>query len=281
MVGDDDEMDADLAAGGTLLNTEYMDNCDQFKLAASLTSTLSPTVSYSCLLVDPDPITAEWTVGETSRATPIRDANSGPVGSVTVAWQAADDNTDLSNCTTTTFEPEANRACKTPILRVDLVRTDTANRNALNSNSATTFLLPVTSGGSTTIPFAPSTIAAKSSVNCSASTTPKICKVTFTGMGGIGYYIRMKSVYGSSSVTVSASATNSENPKLELKDSQIVVDATGKAADVLRRIQVRIPFIGATNVPDFAIQSGDTICKQLQVAGATASPANADPACQP
>lgn len=277
----------DLASGGGLVGSDYTSNCSEFTTTAGLTPDLSANVKYSCLLVDPTPTTWEGTVGETSRTTPIRDKNGGPVGSVTIAWQESDGNTDLTNCTSVTnFEPVTTRACKTPILRVDLVRTDAPTRAGLIANAATTFLIPLTSGGATSLPFAPSTVATRSGISCSAATTPKICKVTFTGaggttLGGTGYYLRMQSIYGSSDVTVSASATNAENPKLELRDSQIVIDSTGKAVDVLRRIQVRVPFAGAANIPDFALQSGDTICKQLQVSGATAAPATADPACQP
>lgn len=53
---------------------------------------------------------------------------------------------------------------------------------------------------------------------------------------------------------------------LGLKGAQIKVDSTGKAQDVLRRIQVRLPLnaTGSQNqLPDNALQSTDSICKRF------------------
>jgi hypothetical protein len=272
-------IEGDLAASGTLIDIDYVANCGGFIAATSLNPDLGGGVKYSCLLVDPTPTTWEGTVGDsTSRTTPLRDKNGGAISSVTISWQANDGNSDFSTCGAN-FDPEATRTCKTPILRFDLVPTTTTTRAALNANVMTGFLVPA-SAGSSSFAFAPSQVAIKQTIACSSTNTPKYCKATITmASPQTGYYLRIKSVYGSSSVTVSAqdAATN----KYELKDAQIVIDSTGKANDVLRRIQVRVPFSGALDIPEFAIQSGDTICKQLTVSGGTATPANAEAACQP
>jgi hypothetical protein len=53
---------------------------------------------------------------------------------------------------------------------------------------------------------------------------------------------------------------------LGLAGSQIIIDSTGRAQDVLRRIQVRMSVDagGSKNqLPDNALQSTDSICKRF------------------
>lgn len=245
-------------------------------------------IEYTCLLVDPTPTTWEGEVGDMSRTTPIREKLNGSIGSITIAWQSKDGNSDFAGCPAANFEPETGpgaRSCKTPVLRFDLVSTANKTRTWLNDNVMTGFLVPIDGGeGGISFAFDVSSspgdqTGSKRPVDCDALTTPKFCKATITVPAGTGgYYLRMKSIYGTASVSVSASAGITDATKVELKDSQIVVDSTGRAFDILRRIQVRVPFGGVLDMPEFAIQSGDSICKQLNVT-ISAVPANADPAC--
>jgi len=81
--------------------------------------------------------------------------------------------------------------------------------------------------------------------------------------------MRIKTVYGTASVVVSA--TDPAGNGVELKDAQVAVDSTGRANDVLRRIQVRAPINSGIVLPEFALQSGDAICKRLTVNGGSAT----------
>jgi hypothetical protein len=93
-----------------------------------------------------------------------------------------------------------------------------------------------------------------------------------------------------SSVTISATDGGSNNPLL-LVGSQALIDATGKAQDVLKRVQVRTPLTpssGIPSYPDYALETTDSICKRFQVTNtAFIIPSDIDstdpnaPLCQP
>ena len=61
---------------------------------------------------------------------------------------------------------------------------------------------------------------------------------------------------------------------MKFKGAQVVIDSTGRANDVLRRVQVRITGGTTTfsygdntgNYPDNVLESADSICKRLSVA---------------
>ncbi len=264
------------AINGTLIDSDYTSDCAQFMApaAANLNSELGPNVKYSCLLVDPTPTTLEGDINESSRAFPIRDKNDGIIESISIAWQDIDGGTNFG-CPSN-LPPIGSWNC-TPLLRFDVVPTATANRTALNNSLMTGFLVPSVSAsaGATTISYSPSNGTAppiKTSVTCNTDNSPKYCKAVISGLGGTQYYLRLKSIYGGAAITVSAQRGGND---IELKDAQVVIDSTGKAVDVLRRIQVRVPINAGVNLPDFAIESSNSICKQLEINGAgTASSVN-------
>jgi hypothetical protein len=86
---------------------------------------------------------------------------------------------------------------------------------------------------------------------------------------GKNFYVRLQSIYTTSSVTIN---TDNGTGLLELSDAQVVVDATGKAQDVLRRIQVRYNVNTSGDiVPLFAVHSAGSICKRITVLGGVAN----------
>jgi hypothetical protein len=92
------------------------------------------------------------------------------------------------------------------------------------------------------------------------------CSVSINIPASTQVYLRLRSLYLQTSVTVSATSAGSA---VSLVGDQAVIDATGKAQDILRRIQVRIPLHHDAQIPEFAIQTGDTLCKRLQIAAAS------------
>jgi hypothetical protein len=55
-----------------------------------------------------------------------------------------------------------------------------------------------------------------------------------------------------------------------MQDVQPLIDATGKAEDVYRRVQVRVRVNAITGLPEFSAESANTICKNMQVADGSA-----------
>lgn len=81
------------------------------------------------------------------------------------------------------------------------------------------------------------------------------------------YYLRITPIYGATHFRVALVNSGAE---VNLDQVQPVVDATGRAADVFRRLQARVLVNQLTNLPEFAAESATTICKNLQVTNNTA-----------
>lgn len=81
------------------------------------------------------------------------------------------------------------------------------------------------------------------------------------------YYLRITPIYGATHFRVAMVNGGSEVP---FDQVQPIIDSTGRAADVFRRVQVRAQINALTNYPEFAAESADTICKNLRVTNAPA-----------
>ncbi len=98
---------------------------------------------------------------------------------------------------------------------------------------------------------------------CNTSNTPRYCSVTITGLSQSSYLFNLRSIYSSTSVYVTG--IDSSGTPLNMADAQTMVDATGRAQDVLKRIQVRIPTQGEYYYPGFGAATTGDLCKQIQV----------------
>jgi len=233
-------------------------------------------VSYTCLLVTTrltdvgGPLVAEGA----SMVFPIEPASGDTVETLRVTWQAADGST-WSRCgaanTVGRYTTYTNWDCPYGVLRLDVVPTGNLTRAALAPPTAassaagqhTMFLYP-TKLGVVQQPYARSNGA---SLPMSCKTTG--CTVDITGLDASSsptYAIKLSALYRGGSFKVQA--LNNGTP-LVLKNAQVQIDATGRAQDVLRRIQVRLPL--APNVADSALTSGSSICKRFQYDGVTFS----------
>ena len=89
------------------------------------------------------------------------------------------------------------------------------------------------------------------------------------GPSGSGeFYVRVRSIYGPSHLLVSAS---SNGTPVGLVGAQATIDSTGKSADVVRRLQVRVPLTPQYDYPEYALETTDTICKRLSTWPATSA----------
>jgi hypothetical protein len=95
---------------------------------------------------------------------------------------------------------------------------------------------------------------------------PRYCNVTVNGLnasGAAAYYVRLKAIYRD--VKVNLIGKNNLGNEIPLPGAQYVIDSTGKANDVLKRIQVRVPIESAFNWPEYVVDSASSICKRLVV----------------
>jgi len=139
------------------------------------------------------------------------------------------------------------------------------------------FFEPLKSGGTETATYTtgstPQIVGASCTNAAPAPVTGPLCtaEISFSGSCPAatnvwtctGFTLRLNSLYEDSS-TVTITALNGAN--VIPTNGQVLIDATGIASGVLRRIQVRLSVTSYSGiVPDFAIQSNGGICKRYAV----------------
>lgn len=78
------------------------------------------------------------------------------------------------------------------------------------------------------------------------------------------YFLKLTPQYGQTHFRVSLLH---DNAPVDFDGVQPIIDATGRAADTYRRIQTRVVLNNLANFPEYVVESGDTICKNMQVSG--------------
>ncbi len=250
----------------------------------------SGLISYTCLLINPSPSSLLYPdIPEgSSQIFPVTSASGVNVTSITLNWQNKLTNSTNYrgiNCPASGngFPTLASYAssCDMPVLRVDFVPLASVTRPNLIANTKTLFLFPQKNIGAASASFASAGTGDIVRANCVSAASP-LCSVTITGLAQPSYFLRVRAIYEDASVAITAS--DGTNPTINLSGAQAIVDSTGKANDVLRRVQVRIPTLGISNIypPDFAIQSNSSVCKRFFVgAGINAGTDQVDSACIP
>lgn len=264
-----------------------IDSCDQdsAKLGFSQDLDSNGIVKYTCILVDQTPPTLQYQSVSTDNSTVVKlfTDDPGGIGKLEISWQDKDGSTlfatnDKYYLPTKTFQAKeasgdiaATFANHTGILRTNIIPVPSPlNRAKLNAAARTYFLYPVEAGQVSTSDASAdvsdsATDGAFLSGECDTKTPdPYFCNSTIDKLGGeTTVYLRLKSIYKDTSVNIAA-YNPSGNP-VKLIGGQAVIDATGKANGVLRRIQVRVPLSADYDYPEFSLESLNDICKRLAV----------------
>lgn len=95
--------------------------------------------------------------------------------------------------------------------------------------------------------------------------------ITFNPGPEQNFFLRLSSYYNPVGTRITGVDTN--NDPVEFERTQAVIDSTGKANDIYRRIQVRVPIDPIVNNPHvpFAVFGGNEICKLLTISDTTIS----------
>lgn len=252
----------------------------------------SGPITYSCLLIDPTPTEYKFDAVDQSSSEIVQIESSTGVNIETINfyWQDKDGKTGLAACqdlTSTGIPAGWPAGCDTGMLRIDLVPYGTGSsptRQTLVASQLSAFIFPSSSGSDIIYSAAPEAnqgILAKGT--CDSANTPKYCQLSITNLNSNRYFLRMKGIYGTSSVSIT-----SEGPDgnlIEMSGYQALIDSTGKANDVLRRVQVSVPYGNLTGpFPEFVAQSAESLCKRFTVAdtiGLTLPPAAPGNECDP
>lgn len=243
-------------------------------------------VGYSCLIIDPSPPSLEYSSISTTdfKTIPIESETGVPISQVKIAWDdpKLPDN-DLtnrplttpvfSNCTPAELAilPSVSSWSQLSpgILQVDLVPTDPPlSRQSLIDETLHLYLYPCAAGVNS-INYGDHNDAIEKGkiipVRCTRDGSPRDCEVSINmndAEANRQYYVRMRSIYRATGVSIRV--FDKDAAQLALVKSQTLIDATGKVADVLRRVQVRLPDMKSYATPDFVISTTNAICKQVQ-----------------
>jgi hypothetical protein len=259
------------------------DGSPQFPVAGYGDVDSAKQVSYTCLLITQGALDKlDYSIGVGKAITADMTFTKPVVGpqmakDVAIEWAVP----------STGNYPDFPATASWPLLRVtatDLTGASPYSRDNLNSNSFTTFLYPTAAGtaASSRVTFSDQKTSGnlKSQgeiVKADCTTTPGKCigHIIFTSpLAHI--LLRVQTIYAAANITITAK--NPPNQAIQIDGGQAIIDATGKAQDVLRRIQVRVSSTLPGGVPsDFAVQSVDGICKQLLVNSSSSS--STDPLC--
>ncbi len=257
---------------GNLASLTDVNRCEDMPQGITQQSDLGNGVSFSCVLMDVTPTGLQTTIypDAGSWVMKVETTDGSAVNSLEVNWQVPDQPpadarfapADWSS--THLLTPENEWGNTTGIVRLMLMP-DGTGRNDLITDTYQAFLYP-NQGNSTTqqaVPAKPTPAQQGTFINgnCNVNREP-YCKVRLTGLSRSSYYIRLKAIYNPSNILVQS--FDESNQLQELKNGQAKIDATGKAADVVRRIQVNVPLTNAGAVfPEYALQTFTTLCKRF------------------
>ncbi len=221
-------------------------------------------VSYTCLLINlaPGDLQKDPVAMNTNVVFPVQVSAGTAITDITFKWSRSASPAPLAGTCSTAGSYVSGSSCSIPVLRGDIVSygtTSLPSRDNLINGMYSFYAAPTTGAGAASYAYASQSGGNPENIrgDCNGSGE---CTATITIAGGADrYYVRLSSVYGTSKVAISA---NSNSP---LIGAQAVIDSTGKAGDVLKRIQVRIPITGTQGIPGFALQTGDDQCKRFGV----------------
>lgn len=285
------KINADNAAGGVVSQS----SCAGTNYSA--TNLVSDgSVGFTCVLVNP--IVPEIKLPVTTSSSAVaplnltdKDGNAitpAPATPIVFSFTwpvSVGGNTDPTNCSTSGSFPRTQAPvdasatnCGYALLRVDIMKVPgTINQPNLSGNTTTYYMQPRPSASAPTPISDFSTKAHVTSAACSNAT--KMCTGTISLQGAavslpLKYYVRITSFYRDTQVTVDATST-SIGGGIYFSGAQAIVDVTGKAVDVLRRVQVTVPLQKSTEfIPEGAVRSSSDVCKRFSTYPGYFSPAN-------
>lgn len=266
--------------------------CDEFISNSDLSENrlLSEDVEYTCVLVDTAPDSLAISSVRTDKPTVLRiravdEATGDPVNiaTLTVHWQAEDVPSEIEFPTDSDdFPAEWDYAA--PVLRValtNLARSEGISRQSLIEHTYTSFLRPVRSGGGGTIDITSEADMSQqgrierslcTDLPDSGSDEYRFCSKTLEFDDSVdqtnaseGFLLVLRSIYTNADVFITG--VDTDGRPVRFADQQIVIDSTGRANDVLRRVQARLPANNQFDIPGSPVETTKLggLCKRFTV----------------
>lgn len=218
------------------------------------------TIEYTCVLIDVQPDNLLYdSIDDEVRVILLK--SDDEINNITINWQEEPE-PEFPEFAGDSDNFPRNWPVGAPVLRVALTPLSDVTRDGLINNTFTTFLRPYdgSAGSTAQVSFiaGPENVDNQGSIAripCNEENEPMFCRASIDNLDGLdnteGYLLAVRSIYGNSRLSISAD--------VQLKGEQAIVDATGKASDVLRRLQVRLRLRDDFPYPSFALQAGNDI----------------------
>lgn len=243
-------------------------------------------VGYTCILINASAPDIRYSSVELEGSAAPRlarlESSTGTVPeTMEITLDAKDGNGTVANGVG--LKPQAGRlASDIGILRVDIVPTSGDMLRDSLVNGTYSFFLNFNDSGTGGKHRVRKGIESGEMVSarCAPPSGPCKAKIELKDPVASTYVLRLQAIYSPLNVVIDNVEDTSKNPVI-LKNGQVVVDSTGQANGVYRRIQVRLPTLSGLS-PSFSLQTGDSICKRLLVAPLpeVSNTDSVDPACQ-
>jgi Tfp pilus assembly protein PilX len=263
------------------------DNCLSPSLFTGHTDVINSTdsVSYPCVSVYlfPNSLNDSPLYAEKSWSTAFSNVNndgsptSNPLGTLDVYWKSYNpiDNSDAPALNTAGGSTLNNNNLPTQsawgnapaLLQLNVTLLNSSfTRADLLAHTFTYYLYPHTASN----PSGCTGAGAQGQIICSSITKAGYSSgAQVGGLAGLGgsttsaYLITVNDYYTDSSISINA--LDNQGTPINFEGSQVDIDSTGKAQDVLKRIAAVVPLNQPPTLPGFALEA-QNICKRLQTA---------------
>lgn len=246
------------------------------------------TNKYTCILYDKAPPSVVFDVLSISdsKVVPIQttDTSGNPIAlkQLKFEWSSVDTVPNLTGCnlTATSTLPKTIPNCTVGGLRMDLIKVGNSRDNIIDNNY-TAYVLPGKLVGA--LAYAAGRQGEIGQAICSNAT--KKCNFTLNVGSATPtdvFTLHLESLYkDNKAVTITGLGGTLGTTPVRFNNAQIMIDSTGKANDVLRRVQVRIPAATQYDYPkSSAIKTTQSVCKLITVTGPPGAPVvNSDARC--
>ncbi len=251
-------------------------------LSPGVVNSQSSNVRYTCVLVNTQPNSLFYTA-TTSKVINIQYSNSASsaskvsyISSITINWVNSSSSTaNFSGCGKVGSFPDSwpSAKCTADVLQIDLVPANALTsenpQTALEADTSILFLYP------TTNPTNPVDIRTDNLSNQTDNQNGEIFPAYCTSVcsetinfnpADSQYFMRLSAMYGIPQ-TITITGVNGAGNQVSFIDGQAVIDSTGQAQNVLRRIEVRTSLNTLNNglFPKYALQTTNTICKRFYI----------------
>jgi hypothetical protein len=235
-------------------------------------------VSYSCVLVQLNTSNLQVDNLPPNSGRHMMFSTADPLDTLTINWGSATGRTNFVSSLNPDNPnlPQLNSWPYPPVVEFSITPVSglpSANPDQYLRDHTFAFYTYPSSGGSNTINYDPGKQGQVVSGACSG-TGAYPCSVKLSNLGGQKYVIHFVDFYDTSNILMTASKAGGGSTTFT---GEPVIDVTGKARDVLKRLRVRV-FInnGTSNTPDdnSVLPNGaveaQNLCKRIQAAPPTA-----------